>query len=353
MYSTCLFCRADLGRNDLIETFPVGRRLAVDPAKGRLWVICSVCKRWNLSPLEERWEALEDAERIAEKLRPEAASDHIELFTHPSGLRLVRIGEARWREVTHWRYGMRLALRQRAAQLRRGAATVATWGVPLVLTTAFFPALGLPGVEAGAFAMLTAMSAVQRRMLRRPVVSLGDPQDELTVIRGTHLKNATMLPGATPEAWSIWVESDRGPVTLTGADALRVASKVLVRANHQGAGREDVANAVRRIEDAGSAERYIGGVAERVRSRRQPFRYWARNDAVDQGNYRGAIAGLPGITRLTLEIAAHDQLERRALEGELAILDRMWREAEEIAAISDNLLVPRFVVDGLRRLRGV
>lgn len=36
MYSTCLFCKNSLGANEVIEHFPVGRRLAFDAAKGRL-----------------------------------------------------------------------------------------------------------------------------------------------------------------------------------------------------------------------------------------------------------------------------------------------------------------------------
>ena len=63
MYSTCIFCQQSLGRNEAIERFPVGRRLAFDEAKGRLWVVCRKCERWNLTPLEERWEAIEECER--------------------------------------------------------------------------------------------------------------------------------------------------------------------------------------------------------------------------------------------------------------------------------------------------
>ena len=40
---------------------------------------------------------------------------------------------------------------------------------------------------------------------------------------------------------------------------------------------------------------------------------------------------------LALEMALHEEQERRALEGELALLDAAWREAEEIAAIADRL----------------
>jgi hypothetical protein len=57
VYSTCLFCNGPLGQNEAIEYIPVGRRLAYDLAMGRLWVVCRKCERWNLTPLEERWEA--------------------------------------------------------------------------------------------------------------------------------------------------------------------------------------------------------------------------------------------------------------------------------------------------------
>jgi len=52
MYSTCLFCHAHLGANAVLERFPVGRRLAFDPARGRLWVVCRKGGRWNLAPAE-------------------------------------------------------------------------------------------------------------------------------------------------------------------------------------------------------------------------------------------------------------------------------------------------------------
>jgi hypothetical protein len=47
VYATCLFCNQHLGSNDVVETFPVGRRLAFDAARGRLWVVCRHCERWN------------------------------------------------------------------------------------------------------------------------------------------------------------------------------------------------------------------------------------------------------------------------------------------------------------------
>jgi hypothetical protein len=52
------------------------------------------------------------------------------------------------------------------------------------------------------------------------------------------------------------------------------------------------------------------------------------------------LAGLPKEIRLALEMATHEDTERRALEGELAILEEAWRNAEEIAQIADDMFVP-------------
>ena len=41
--------------------------------------------------------------------------------------------------------------------------------------------------------------------------------------------------------------------------------------------------------------------------------------------------------RLALEIAVHEETERRALQGELAALEEMWRQAEELADVADRL----------------
>jgi hypothetical protein len=79
MYSACVWCYASLGRNETIEHFPVGRRLAFDAATGRLWVVCRKCERWNLTPLDERWEAIEECERRFRATRLRASTDQIGL----------------------------------------------------------------------------------------------------------------------------------------------------------------------------------------------------------------------------------------------------------------------------------
>ena len=113
MWHTCLFCKKSLGSNEVVESFPVGRRLAFDAAKGRLWVVCRRCKRWNLTPLEDRWEAVEACEKLFRDTRLRTSSEHIGLARHPEGLELVRIGNPVSPEFAAWRYGDQLGERRR------------------------------------------------------------------------------------------------------------------------------------------------------------------------------------------------------------------------------------------------
>ena len=105
MYSTCLHCHRALGRNDALEEFPVGRRFAFDSAKGRLWAICGSCARWNLTPIEERWEAVESCERLFRGRRLRAQTENIGLVRLREGTELIRIGSPLRPEFAAWRYG--------------------------------------------------------------------------------------------------------------------------------------------------------------------------------------------------------------------------------------------------------
>jgi hypothetical protein len=113
MYSTWLFCHAPLGTNESIEHFPVGRRLAFDGAKGRLWVMCGVCERWNLTPLDERWEAIEECERSFRASRLRVSTDNVGMARLREGTTLVRIGEPQRPELAAWRYGDQFGRRRR------------------------------------------------------------------------------------------------------------------------------------------------------------------------------------------------------------------------------------------------
>ena len=50
-------------------------------------------------------------------------------------------------------------------------------------------------------------------------------------------------------------------------------------------------------------------------------------------------------------MAAHEESERLALEGELSVLEAAWKDAEEIAAIADDLFLPPEIEERIRKGR--
>jgi len=78
------------------------------------------------------------------------------------------------------------------------------------------------------------------------------------------------------------------------------------------------------------------GVATSLTRRQRRYQRW-NND------WNTGVFAMNTVQRLALEMALHEQAERAAMEGELHVLEAAWREAEEIAAISDSLLLPKTV----------
>ena len=125
MVATCLHCSKSLGGNDVLETLPIGRRIAFDAAQGRLWVVCRHCARWNLVPFDTRLETIDAAERLFRDTRTRYSTDNIGLARVPEGLELVRIGAALRPEFAAWRYGDSFGRRRRRAVLGMGAGVAA------------------------------------------------------------------------------------------------------------------------------------------------------------------------------------------------------------------------------------
>src|SRR3954462_15654023 len=92
MYSTCTFCYGALGRNEVLETMDVSSRVAFDPAKGCVWAVCPDCARWNLVPIEERWEIVDECERRFRRTTLRYSSGNIGLAWLGEDLELVRVG---------------------------------------------------------------------------------------------------------------------------------------------------------------------------------------------------------------------------------------------------------------------
>ena len=64
------------------------------------------------------------------------------------------------------------------------------------------------------------------------------------------------------------------------------------------------------------------------------FGNWGKKKQKQQPH---GLSRLPLETRLAVEMAVNEENERRALEGELTLLELEWKEAEEIAGIADSL----------------
>jgi len=316
MYTTCLFCRGSLGRNEVLEPFPVGRRIAFDPAKGRLWVVCRKCERWNLSPLEERWEAFEACERLFRGTRVRMSTDHIGLARLPEGLELVRIGEPLRPEFAAWRYGDQFGRRRRRTILLTGAGIAAFAGLTI--------GASVVGVSTGAFWGLwnAAVNLPVRARLRTR-------DGRVLKIRHQHLSSVQLF--RDPDGrWAATLKHKHRE-WFRGAEAERAAMVLLPAMNRMAGTRKAVQEAVLAIEAAGHPEAYLAQVGAGL----------PREDAVvGRSKTHARIQRLPVGMRLAIEMALHEEQERRALAGELVELELAWREAEEVAAIADDMFVP-------------
>jgi hypothetical protein len=141
--------------------------------------------------------------------------------------------------------------------------------------------------------------------------------------------------------WSLG-KGKRQETELSGATAIRAAGHILPRLNEYGGTESQVKKAVTMIEEVRAPERLFASIAA-DRGALIPDRVFDR-DATELKN-------LDADVRLALEMAAHEDSERRALEGELALLEEAWREAEEIASIADRLLIPESVEEWIRKHR--
>jgi hypothetical protein len=346
VYSTCIFCNQGLGTNESIEAFPVGRRLAFDPARGRLWVVCGKCERWNLTPLDERWEAIEQAERMFTDTRKRVSTDNIGLAKVAEGTTLVRIGNPNRPEFAAWRYGDQFGRRRTRAMLMAGGGVAAGIGL-LVGGSVAGVAVGGMGwliYSIGRSAIFGSPEAV--------VAKIRTDDSSLIHVRRRHLAESAIRPGPDG-SMGLFLRYKNGGREFTGPEAARIASIVLPKVNRFGGRKTDVAQAVREIESVGDSERYLRHAAQTATSHIKSMTAGvsARRAKSRQSEFnKYGLFSLPAEQRLALEMALHEDAERRAMEGELAELELAWKDAEEIASIADNLLVPAGVEEQLKKL---
>jgi hypothetical protein len=331
MYSTCLFCHRPLGANDLIERFPVGRRLAFDAEKGRLWVVCTSCHRWNLTPLEERWEAVEDLERRVRATHFRVSTDNIGLARLPGGLDAVRIGRPLRPEMASWRYGRVIGRRYRRYAIPTMVATGLTVSGGIAFLVGLVPPLGAAAMFAIGIGSTFAVGA--RGTSSKPVTLRGNDGQPIRLAHA-QLVRMRLLPQQTVEGWALEAKSPGRTTVLTGTPALRASAILLARLNWDGAKSTVIDDATRYVDASRTPHELIARIART-----------AAGDGVAWPNT------LSPDVRLAWEMATHDSSEREAFDGELASLEAAWRDAETIAAIADQLLLPDSIGEKVESLR--
>jgi hypothetical protein len=341
MFTRCLVCHAPFPANETLEHMPLGTRVAFDPRRGRLWAVCTQCKRWTLAPIEERWEALEELEkRVRDQARLLSQTENISLL-RDGRLEIVRVGRANMAEEAWWRYGKELLTRRKKFKTLSTAGAVgvgaAIWG----------------GLTTGGMTFLAAWLLWDNLPSKIPDAARwlrfgGDawrgrkacPRCGYVFRRVTYRKRENLILASSqasspepPSPSNLAYRCPRcgdfreGGLHLEGSEAEHTLRRVLAYHHFSGASEQRVLRATRLIQEAGSPDdltRILLRDGKRLR---------------DLGQTGG----------IALEIAANDSSEQRMLELELAELEARWKEEEELASIIDGELTPLPLLENLRR----
>ncbi len=332
MYRHCIYCSAPFGANETLERFPVGRMLAFDAAKGRLWAVCGRCARWNLSPIEERWEAVEDAERAFRGTRLRVQSENVGMAKLADGTRLVRVGAALPGEVAAWRYGSQLRGRRKAYLVVTGIVAAG------VLVSSGLTLAGV--ITSGLGSVWGWKSLLDIQQASRVV----DRDAGGAVLRRRDLNGAWMEPaggdgGVRLVLPRVFVPGTTVPrrMEVEGPEALQLLGKAMIVVNRRGASDAELRAAFDAMAAAPGGDMLRHAAASNGRLGIQ-LTHW--REPAFGGRSKAAEPGTQGLIAhelLALEMALHEEQERRAMEGELALLEAAWRDAEHIASIADGL----------------
>ena len=335
MYQKCLVCGQAFQPNEALEHLDRGRRVAYDPARGRLWQICRSCSRWSLLPIESRWEALEELEKlVTDRGRLLSSTDNIALL-RAGPLEIVRVGQARLVEEAWWRYGRELRARRdryrklsTAGTVGAAAAIAGSWATGgMSFLAAWLIWDNAPGLVTGGarwlrFGNIAWRGAGQCGRCGRAIPTLRyRDRSRLIITAGEE------APGVVLSCDRCAGSSDGAGLTLGGQEANRTLRRVLAYHHFAGASERRVKGAARLIEVTGGP-------------RALPARILGD---------RRALGDVGKLGRVALEIAVHEEREQRLLSMRVAELEAHWRREEELAEITDGLLTPTPLLDSLRR----
>jgi hypothetical protein len=317
--------------------------------------VCRQCERWNLSPLDERWEAIEAAEQRFRDSRLRVSTDNVGLARLREGVDLIRIGTPQRPEMAAWRYGDQFGRRRRRQLMVTG---VAVGGAAALVGGIMAAGVGV-GVFGGFAGQLydTLIHGRGSTVIGRIPL----PDGQVVEVQRKHARMSAIEVGHADDGLALRLESMAGTHLLTGDAAMKAAARLLPTVNRYGGSRQQVQDAVALLEQAGDPARALVTVQRRVgapppaagvRSRwKRTKESWYDTDVEAITKMPGALHAIAPHDRLALEMALHEESERRAMDGELAVLEAAWREAEEIAHIADTMFVPASVESKLAQLR--
>jgi hypothetical protein len=325
-----------------VEHFPLGRRVAYDPERARLWAICQACGGWTLAPVTQRWEVIEELERLVTShggRRPRLAgkTENIALFKAGSA-DIIRIGATSLLEEAAWRYGTPAEGQvsvNRPNPFRPKRLSLGEW----LLGSAYLLRSGLSGKK------VRGRGLAMRRWVRfgdvawrgeRTCAACGWVIRQLSYFdcRIMILKDSGedgLTPSLVRACPRCRDEADGG-LHLEGTSAEFVLRRVLAYQQDGGTPPGHLSAAAHLIEQGGGASALSSVLA----------RY---------GRYLGE---LPTTSAVALRVLANDAYEQRLLGLEATALERRWRQEEELASIIDGDLTSVPAMEGMRlKLRGL
>ncbi len=337
--------------------------------------------------MEERWDATDECERRFRGTTLRYSSGNIGLAWLGDDLELIRVGPALRPEVAAWRY-RRLLTRPRPLHRRVGEEALrAVTRAAVALRVAGRRTSGIAFDVADSRAVASRLIASMRGNRVLDLVHLtdrigrvGGSDAAIALVRYRHLLGAALSRPAAGRPWALHLPHDHGVLTIGGDDGVRLAARLLsiVNGSEHGGGlsRELLETAVRKVEESAHPDSYFnrilalalrtnggrdqespvatdgahptvttmgadspiesGSTATRLALALTGRTFWGHGGIGSEPS--ASLLGIPLVDRVALEMAAHEESERRALEGELAELARAWREAAEIAAIADALI---------------
>jgi len=291
-----------------------------------LWVVCSRCSRWNLTPFDDRLERIEAVARAASQGRIAASTQQVALIRWER-YDLVRVGKPPRVELATWRYGERLRNRQRERMKVVVPLTVAAIGLGIAANVAAGGGFGVVVWNVHRLADRFYVWLVGGRKVQLLEPPICAHCGSVMQLRARHVQYARIVPDRHEEmAVVLSCPKCRHEGTqLTGTDAIQVLRQGLTYMNLDKGGR-------RRAEDAAREVDQVGGADQLVR---------------DIARHELTLRSLRAERGLALEMAVDERAEVEELE-------RQWKEAEEIADIADGTLGTSTEIENeLRRLKNL